>query len=307
MKRVTTIIASLFMCSFIFTVSAQKNFMEGWDGGDAVDAGSEPNHFGWISDNPDLVWTETDSEDVGTIRFSTKLASQCQIYGQFPLYYDSHRLLIMRWDGNDVNYFAYKLSGLEAGKNYKFEWVYCWYNNGDYYIPRVAVNKNPVSVITAPNTIDGIGEVSDDVFYQYFFGVADNLPDENDIDYSQKMTVHPGEFEFTVPESGDYYLTFTCTQVIDQVLTDDGLHIKGPMGMVGGFSVTETGSSSGVESMETDPVSITVEDGRIVVKGSDTYRISTIVGSPVANVNARLDRGIYLVQVNGKAHKVIVK
>lgn len=43
MKRVTTIIASLFMCSFIFTVSAQKNFMEGWDGGDAVDAGSEPN------------------------------------------------------------------------------------------------------------------------------------------------------------------------------------------------------------------------------------------------------------------------
>ena len=31
--------------------------MEGWDGGDAVDVGSEPDKFGWISDNPDLVWT----------------------------------------------------------------------------------------------------------------------------------------------------------------------------------------------------------------------------------------------------------
>lgn len=51
------------MCSFANTVNAQKNFMEGWDGGDAVDVGSEPDKFGWISDNPDLVWTETDSED----------------------------------------------------------------------------------------------------------------------------------------------------------------------------------------------------------------------------------------------------
>ena len=29
------------MCSFANTVNAQKNFMEGWDGGDAVDVGSE--------------------------------------------------------------------------------------------------------------------------------------------------------------------------------------------------------------------------------------------------------------------------
>ena len=43
------------MCSFANTVNAQKNFMEGWDGGDAVDVGSEPDKFGWISDNPDLV------------------------------------------------------------------------------------------------------------------------------------------------------------------------------------------------------------------------------------------------------------
>lgn len=307
MKRVATLIASLFVCSFIFTVSAQKNFMEGWDGGDAVDAGSEPNNFGWISDNPDLVWTETDSEDGGTVRFSTKLASQCAIYGQFPLYYDQNRLLIIRWDSNDVNYFAYKLSGLEAGKNYKFSWVYCWYNNSDYFIPRVGVNKNPVSVITTSDTAFGIDEVCDDVYFQYFFDIADNVPDENGISYTQKMTVHPGEFEFTVPESGDYYLTFTCTQVVDQVLTEDGLHIKGPMGMAGGFSVVETGGGSGIANMETSPVSITVEDGKIVVEGAEKYSISTIVGCPVANVNARLNSGIYLVQVNGKTYKVIVK
>mgnify|MGYP000007752817 CR=1 FL=1 len=40
------------MCSFANTVNAQKNFMEGWDGGDAVDVGSEPDKFGWISDIP---------------------------------------------------------------------------------------------------------------------------------------------------------------------------------------------------------------------------------------------------------------
>lgn len=118
------------------------------------------------------------------------------------------------------------------------EWVYCWYNNGDYFIPRVGINKNPVSVITNADTDFGTDE-NDDVYYQYFYGIADNLADENGISYTKKMTVHPGEFEFTVPESGDYYVTFTCTQVIDKVLTEDGLHIKGPMGMVGGFSVTE--------------------------------------------------------------------
>lgn len=293
------------MCSFIFTVSAQKNFMEGWDGGDAVDAGSEPNNFGWITDNPESVWTETDSENVGTIRFSTKLASECVIYGQFPLYYDQHRLLIMRWDGNDINYFAYKLSGLEAGKTYKFEWVYCWYNNGDFFIPRVAINKNTVSTVTNANTMEGTDD-NDDVTYKYFFGIADNDIPEDGIPYEAKMTVHPGEFEFSVPESGDYYLTFTCTQVIDQVLTDDGLHIKGPMGMVGGFSVTENGQSS-IGNVASDNVLITVEDGRIIVEGTENYSISTIAGYKVANVNTKLNSGIYLVEANGKTHKVIVK
>ena len=75
------------------------------------------------------------------------------------------------------------------------------------------------------------------------------------------MTVHPGEFEFTVPESGDYYVTFTCTQVIDKVLTEDGLHIKGPMGMVGGFSVTEKNGSS-IATTEKDTVKLTVKDRR---------------------------------------------
>lgn len=305
MKRVASLITSLFICSFIFTVSAQKNFMEGWDGGDAVDAGSEPNNFGWITDNPESVWTETDSENVGTIRFSTKLASECVIYGQFPLYYDQHRLLIMRWDGNDINYFAYKLSGLEAGKTYKFEWVYCWYNNGDFFIPRVAINKNTVSTVTNANTMEGTDD-NDDVTYKYFFGIADNNIPEDGISYEEKMTVHPGEFEFSVPESGDYYLTFTCTQVIDQVLTDDGLHIKGPMGMVGGFSVTENGQSS-IGNVASDNVLITVEDGRIIVEGTENYSISTIAGYKVANVNTKLNSGIYLVEANGKTHKVIVK
>ena len=81
----------------------------------------------------------------------------------------------MRWDGNDVNFFAYKLAGLEAGKTYKFEWVYCWYNNGDYFIPRVGINKNPVSVITNADTDFGTDE-NDDVYYQYFYGIAITWP-----------------------------------------------------------------------------------------------------------------------------------
>ena len=292
------------MCSFANTVNAQKNFMEGWDGGDAVDVGSEPDKFGWISDNPDLVWTETDSEDGGTVRYSTKLASKCAIYGQFPLYYDQHRLLIMRWDGNDVNFFAYKLAGLEAGKTYKFEWVYCWYNNGDYFIPRVGINKNPVSVITNADTDFGTDE-NDDVYYQYFYGIADNLADENGISYTKKMTVHPGEFEFTVPESGDYYVTFTCTQVIDKVLTEDGLHIKGPMGMVGGFSVTEKNGSS-IATTEKDTVKLTVKDRRIIVSGTDNYSISTLTGAKITDIKAQLPIGIYIVETKGTAHKILI-
>ena len=38
-------------------------------------------------------------------------------------------------------------------------------------------NKNPVSVITNADTDFGTDE-NDDVYYQYFYGIADNLADE---------------------------------------------------------------------------------------------------------------------------------
>lgn len=122
----------------------------------------------------------------------------------------------------------------------------------------------------------------------------------------KKMTVHPGEFEFTVPESGDYYVTFTCTQVIDKVLTEDGLHIKGPMGMVGGFSVTEKNGSS-IATTEKDTVKLTVKDRRIIVSGTDNYSISTLTGAKITDIKAQLPIGIYIVETKGTAHKILIR
>lgn len=304
MKKKITLLFLMALGGLGCSLHAQTNFMQGWDGGNAVDVGSEPDKFGWGTDNVATVWTETDSEDPGTVRFSTKLASQCAIYGQFPSYYDQNRLLIMRWDGNDVNFYNYKLKGLKKGVTYKFEWMYCWYNNSDYFIPRVGINKNPVSTISEADTEFG-EDTNDDEAYKYFFGIADNLPDEMGMTYTKKMTVHPGEMEFTVSADGDYYVTFTCTQVIDKVLTEDGLHIKGPMGMVGGFSVTAKGATA-IHDASATHADVTVENGCVRVNGASAEAITMLNGMQVNDVNHPLAPGIYIVKAGQKQVKVVV-
>lgn len=313
MKKITTIVFTLCMCSFL-SINAQKNWMAGWDGGEAIGAGSEPSNFGWLCDYPEFAgWDIADSEVAGMVRYSTVLASECAIFDSvdedallpIPKYYDNNRLLIIRWDGNFVNYFAYKLTGLSAGKTYKFSWVYAWYNNGDECILRVGVNKNPVSKIT-DNTNWEIGEdVNDDIFYQYYFEIMDDLVGPTDkFPYTQKKTVHPSEFQFTVPQDGDYYMTLTCSDVVKENLNEVGSP-KGPMAMVGGFSVTEVGGSS-INSISDEKVIVSVEDNQIKVEGADKFTITSIRGEQI-NPSAKLTTGVYIVNVNGKAYKTIVK
>lgn len=311
MKKTVTLFIILFACSSLW-VSAQKNWMEGWDGGSAMGPGSEPNQFGWICDKADFDgWDVADSEIAGRVRYSTKLASQCAIFDSvedgemFPKYYDNNRLLIIRWDGIFVNYYAYKLEGLTAGKTYKFSWVYAWYDNASRCELRVGVNKNPVSTITDNTNWQMMEDVNDDVYYQYFFEIMDDLKGPNDnFPYEQKKTVHPSEFEFTVPADGDYYMTFTCTHVVAGEKNEHG-SANGPMAMVGGFSVTESGSSS-INSTTEDNLNIRVEGGKIVVDGAENFTVTSITGQNL-NPASSLNSGVYVVGVNGKAHKIIVK
>jgi len=311
MKRTATFIVTLFMCSFLW-VSAQRNLMEGWDGGEAIGAGSEPNNFGWLCDKSDFDgWDIADSEVISMVRYSTKLASECAIFdsvedgSDFPRYYDNNRLLIIRWDGNFVNYYAYKLSGLTAGKTYKFSWVYAWYNNGDECILRVGVNKNQASTITNNSNWEIGQDENDDIYYEYYFEIMDDLVGPTDwFPYTQKKTVHPSEFEFTVPEDGDYYLTITCSDVIKGNLNEAGSP-KGPMAMVGGFSVTEVAANS-INPIQSENAAIRVQDGQIFVDGVDNFTVTSITGMKM-NPTARLNAGIYIVGVNGKAYKTIVK
>ncbi len=293
---------------------AQKNFMAGWDGGNATGVGSEPNNFGWLCDVEDFgAWDIADSEIGGMVRYSTVLASECAIFDSIdpdallpiPLYYDNNRLLIIRWDGNFVNYYAYKLKNLKAGATYDFSWVYAWYNNGDECILRVGVNKNPYSTIT-DNTDWEIGEdENDDIYYEYFFEIMDDLVGPNDFfPYEQKKTVHPSSFKFSVPEDGDYYITITSSDVVKENFNEVGSPI-GPMAMVGGFSVVESGTSS-INSSSLDNVDITVVDRKIKVEGSDNYVIISLTGQEV-DKNSSLIPGLYIVVVNNIAHKVLVK
>lgn len=77
------------------------------------------------------------------------------------------------------------------------------------------------------------------------------------------------------------------------------------VGSAFGWKFRKVDTTTGVTDVEADDVAWRVVDGRIVTCGTSDCRIYTVDGKLLPR-SARLVPGIYIVSVNGKAHKVII-
>lgn len=81
---------------------------------------------------------------------------------------------------------------------------------------------------------------------------------------------------------------------------------QGGAGTASAWKFVEEKTNTAISSVATDNCKVYVANGKVVVEGSENYSVFTIAGQQV-NAKATLGAGVYVVKVNNKAIKVVVK
>lgn len=197
-------------------------------------------------------------------------------------------MLYLRWDGggntDSLTVFSYPVD-LVAGKKYNLKGKYAWINNGSESYLKFGVNTKR----------DNSGTMlASTPFFEYLsLATYQNLLMEIRADQYEGGTV-----SFTPSVSGTYYLTVfqdpdwaTVKTQILLGLADLVIHVDG---------------ESSVIIPATDDVKIIIENCQIRVTGADDFKVYSLTGASL-NAKTQLSSGIYIVSVNGKQYKVIVK
>lgn len=173
-------------------VGIVNNLIGNWDANNNIDpSGSIPTTNNWSSTGT-VNWVAANLSTVGSIRYFDNPADYS--YSSEPF---NGRILYLRWDGSHSQTSAaiYALqTTLEAGKSYTFKGKAAWNTNGS--APRLTIGINESATNSGP--MYGKTEIITTTF--------GNLID--------------GNFNFSVPVSGDYFLTFTSNTESLNAVTD---------------------------------------------------------------------------------------
>ena len=166
---------------------------------------------------------------------------------------------------------------LEAAKTYVFKGVIGWHNNGAAPNVTLAVNsaKSGLGTQLGSTTV--------------------NCPNKQE----GKMA----EFEFTTTTAGTYYLTVTCDQSGDAMISPDYLAIYKKVDDVTGIS----------NSGENKLIVFVDKNRTLTVKNADTFSVFNAHGQLIKSINnagkngIQLIPGLYIVKSQNSATKVMVQ
>ena len=113
---------------------------------------------------------------------------------------------------------------------------------------------------------------------------------------------------------------FKLKRILDRDLTVEGTTVSRDtedaayhekVGWIAIATYKEGGSEpTGIEDVSADPTNDSqkprIVDGRVYVDGANSFKIFNVTGAPVPTDN-RLAPGIYMIHVNGKSFKILVK
>ncbi|MFB6319148.1 BNR-4 repeat-containing protein [Saccharicrinis sp. FJH54] len=176
--RLKLFISSALFAAYSVLSFAQTNLVADWDGnGDTDQSTSYPDQYGWAVIPGEFNYANSN----GGVRYMD-VSSVHTLDGSNYI----GRLMMIRWDGAGAttsgSVFSYPVN-LEQGKRYNFSWIYEWWNNGASPTLTVGISKDKQATVN---------ETTKDFTCSPTRNVLLN-----------------GEMDFSVSETGTYYITIT--------------------------------------------------------------------------------------------------